>query len=258
MELLNHTRQTANDKTKEIRYKTLAQTQYATAKAREESQLLYERAQTTLRRATLIAATGSALLQHFIRANEKKLRKQRHELAHKAAHWQEKAQDTLHPAWTKTQHTLQDSAQATQNTLKTGLESIQESARKTQENLQSIQKTARKSLKKGWSSAQDGLEAGWSGVQDRVEEGSQQVLSNLAQVATSTKEAKKALQKRYKRHQLKRTWARRLFRWGVVSGFLLALLFAPINGAETRKHIRHLWNQYKQYLTSGQSNEQAL
>lgn len=258
MELLNHTRQTANDKTKEIKHKALAQTQYATAKAREESQQLYERAQITLRRATLLAAAGSALLQHFMRANEKKLRKQRRELAHKAAHWQERAQDTLHPAWTKTQHTLQDSAEATQNTLKTGLESIQENARKTQKNLQHMQKTARKNLKKGWSSTQESLEAGWSSVQDRVEEGSQQVLSNLAQVATSTKEAKKALQKRYKRHQLKRAWARRLFRWGLVSGFLLALLFAPINGAETRKRIGRLWNQYKQYLTSDQRNEPAL
>jgi len=258
MKLLNYRGQTANDKMRDIKHNARAKTPYVTAQARKEGQQWYERAQTTLRRAMLLTAAGGALLQHFKSGNEKKRRKQRKHLAHKATRWQEQAQNTLQPALTKTRHILQDSTDATQKTLKAGLETIQESTYQTQKNLQHMQKVARKNLEKGWSSAQDGLEAGWSGVQGRVEEGSQQVRSNLAQVATSTQNAKKTLHKRIERHHIKRMRSRRLFRWGLASGFLLSLLFAPLRGAEIRKQIGLFWNRYKQYLTSGQSNEQVL
>ncbi len=160
------------------------------------------------------------------------------------------------------QNMLQGSTGATQDTLKAGLEAahntLQQSAQGAQKKLKHGQKSVQQRIASDWSTMQDSLESGWSAVQDRIVGDSMQIHENLSQVVANTKDAKKALQKRYKRYQHKRAWRRRLFRWGMVSGFLLALLFAPISGMETRKRIGLLWNQYRQYLASGRRNDQAI
>ncbi len=120
-----------------------------------------------------------------------------------------------------------------------------------QKRLQKSAHRAQKNLRQMRRATQKRVASGWSATQDRLEEGSKQVRKSLEQVATTAKGANKALRKRSESMRRKRRWSRRLFRWGLVSGFLVALLFAPISGAETRKRLALLWNQYKQYLIPG-------
>jgi gas vesicle protein len=232
------------------------------AQATEGSRHVYQRAQTVLQRATIVAAVSGTLLRHFMRNNERKMQKNRRKIAHNMRYLQNTAQNTFSSAWSKMQNMLQGSTGATQDILKAGLEAahntLQQSTQGAQKKLKHGQKSVQQRIASDWSTVQDSLESGWSAVQDRIVGDSMQLHENLSQVLANTKDAKKALQKRYKRYQHKRAWRRRLFRWGMVSGFLLALLFAPISGMETRKRIGLLWNQYRQYLASGRRNDQAI
>jgi hypothetical protein len=146
--------QTRMDKTREVSDEVRNLAQKTSAKAKNEGQRMYQRAQTAWQRATVAALVSGTLLRHLMRDNERKMRKNRRKVA----------------------------------------------------------------------------------------------------VSTTPKDAKKALQTRHRHSQRKRAWARRLFRWGLVSGFFVALLFAPMSGAETRKRIGLLWDRYKQYLTLDRSD----
>ncbi len=160
------------------------------------------------------------------------------------------------------QTALQERVDTTQDTLSAGLEAaqktLQKSAKGVQKNLQQAQYSAQKRVASGWSATQDGFESGLSATQDLLEDRSKRIRKNLSQVASNTKDAQKAMQVRHKQHQRKRAWRRRLFRWGLVSGIVLALLFAPVSGVETRRRIVLLWNQYKQYLMPDSRNDQIV
>ena len=158
---------------------------------------------------------------------------------------QDTVQDRLQPLRSKTEDALLGGLETTQHTLKKGLETAQEKSARTQDNLRHLQQTTQKHLTSGWSA-----------TQDKLEDGSKQIRKNLALVTATTLNADKALKTHYKHHKSKRVWGRRLFGWGLIGGVILALLFAPISGVETRKRIARFWEQYKQYLARIQ--EKAL
>lgn len=153
----------------------------------------------------------------------------------------------------KARNLVDKALEQTQQSLKKGLASaqdtLQERAKDEQRKLEHMQKAAHKRLASGWSTAQESLESGWKATQNMAEEGSKRVQKRAAQVAASTKDTAQKLRRRYKRQRNNRSRGRRLFRWGLVIGIILALVFAPISGIEARKRIALLWDHYKQYFT---------
>ncbi len=246
--MLNDLRQAATDKAGDVSKRTRGLAQKTSAQAKEKSQQVYVQAQSGLQRATVAATAAGVLLQGLSRYYERKSRKNLQQARRKARHLQDAAQPTLQAVWPK----VQDELETTQHVLKKGLgtaqDTLQKRSAKAEKNLKRAQKAAQERLGSGWSKAQDSLEIGWSATQDILEEGAEQIRKTATRVSSKKKDIDESLKKRYKHYQRKRALARRLFRWGLISGFIIALLFAPVSGAETRKRLGALWNQYKQYL----------
>ena len=117
-----------------------------------------------------------------------------------------------------------------------------------QKSAKQVKRAAQKRLTSGLSTAQESLEAGWAATQDMVEQGSKRLRKNAASLAEHTKDSTKDLKKYYKQQQKKRSRGRSLFRYGLILGVVVALLFAQISGAEMRKRLVVLWDQYKPLL----------
>jgi gas vesicle protein len=241
-------------------------THKAAEQAQEQSQQIYEKAQEALKQAALAAAAGGVILQSVARHNEKKARENLEDLSEQGRRAQKNVRQTLDT----TQDALQDTWEDTQKSLKKGLANAQDTfqdrakdarkslkrARKaTQETLASGLSTAQDALGSGWSATQDALDTGWSTAQDFAEEGSKRVRKGAARVASDAQDKKHELQKYYEHRQHKHERRRNLFRWGLVFGLVLALLFAPLSGAETRKRLAVLWDQYKPLLLGNSANQ---
>ncbi len=104
-----------------------------------------------------------------------------------------------------------------------------------------MQKQAQKNLQNLKQATQENLESGWSTARSKWEDGSQQVRENLAQIGSNVQDAREASQKRAKANKRARARARTVFRWGLVIGVVLVLLYTPISGAEVRQRIADLW-----------------
>lgn len=219
------------------------------SQASKRGQQIYRQAQVGLAKAQIAAAVGIALLKGLLNNKEMKARKSQR----RARHVQHAVQDKLQPVWSKTQDVIQAGRETTQDLLETTQERLQKRAKHAQKDLKKarkrlkhMQKSAQKNLESGWSTAQDGLKSGWSATQDKLGESSQQARKSMKQVSSNMKDARKTAQKRYKHYQHKRARARMLFRWGLVAGVVLALLFTPVTGLEARERIKQLWERYKQ------------
>lgn len=251
MATLNNLKAAGTDAAKGIGEKARHGAHTASAQVQKGGEQAYERARLGLQRAQVAATVGSALLQGFLHSQERQARKNQRKLAHQADHARGVFEDRLQPAWAKTQEVLQVGREATQDTLQNAWETSQHVLEKRMKRARKQLRKTRKNLKHMQKAAQENLKSGWATTQDTVGEGSQLVSRSLMQLGSNAKDASKAVQKRYKHYQRKRTRARKLFRWGLVVGLILALLFAPASGAETRRRLAAFWEQYKQSLAQG-------
>lgn len=246
MATLNNIKSTGMDAMKDASDKARHGVRTASVQVQKGGEQAYERARLGLQRAQVAATIGSALLQSFLHSQEKQARKNKHKLAHQARHAGGVLQDTLQPAWEKTQEVLQTGKDATQDTLQNAWETSQHALKMSKKQARKQLKKTRKSLKRMQKAAQENLSSAWETTQDTVGEGSQRVSKGLAQIGSSVQDAGQAVQKRYKHARRKRARARSLFRWGLAIGLLLAVLFAPLSGAETRQRLAGYWERYKQ------------
>ncbi len=68
---------------------------------------------------------------------------------------------------------------------------------------------------------------------------------SLNQATTRAKEMQELWQEQYIQRQRKRKRAKMIFRWGIVAGAVLALLYTPIAGSEVRQRLAKEWQQYR-------------
>jgi hypothetical protein len=239
MKIHNNLHQTVSDGTRDLNDKAHDLAEKTSVKARAKGQEAYERSQSGLKKVAVLATAGGLLLEGFLRSNEKKTRQNLQDATHKARHLQGKMQDALQPTLSKAQDLVQDNFDPAQQKLKKSLKSAQET-------LQVRAKGTQKDLKLARKAAQKRLVSGWSTTQEMLEEGSKRIQQGLEKVATDTAHAEEALRERRKQRQSKRTRARFLFRGGLISGVVLALLLTPLSGAEARKHVGSFLSQCKQ------------
>jgi putative cell wall-binding protein len=71
---------------------------------------------------------------------------------------------------------------------------------------------------------------------------------SLKQATTRAKEMQLSWQERSIQRQLRRKRARRAFRWGILLGVVVALLYSPIRGSEARQRISQGWQQSLAYF----------
>jgi ABC-type transporter Mla subunit MlaD len=258
MAKLNTLKSAGADTAKDIGEKVRHGAHTTSAHVQRGGEQAYEQARFGLQKAQVAVTIGTALLQGLLRLQEKQARKNAREATHQARHVRSTVQDRLQPTLSKTQELLQEGRETAQDTLQSGWETSQRALKKnakrarkrlkkTQKNLKHMQKAVQENVESGLSRVQENLKSGWSATQDTVE-GSQQVLKRLTQVGSNARDTRKAMQKRYKHYQRKRARGRASFRWGLVMGFVLTLLFTPVAGAETRRHLMLFWERYKQYF----------
>jgi len=220
------------DTARDIGEKTRHGAQTLSAQAQKSSQQVSRQTQSGLQKVQIAITVGSALLQSLLHSQERTARKSRRGATRQARHFRNAVQDTFQPTWSKTQDVIGEGLETTEVTLQKRVKRARKNLRKTQKNLKHLQKAA-----------QENLESGWSAARDKWEEGSQQVSRNLTKVGSNAQGASKTIQKRYRHSQRKRARARALFRWGLVIGFVLALLYTPITGAEIRHRIILFWKK---------------
>jgi uncharacterized membrane-anchored protein YhcB (DUF1043 family) len=218
--------------------KDAAQSTYASARDAVQGGVNFG---VTKTQAALLA--GLALAQGLMKYNQKRtrknLKKARKNLKSAQGTLQDTLQDTLKPRWEATQAALQTGVGVAQDTLT-------KSAKQAQKQAQKNLKLAQKNLK----SVQDTVGVSLAKTQDLLGEGSKRASKGLQQVATSALVAKEAMQEQYVSYQHKRQRARTLFRWGLVVGVVLALLYTPYSGAQVRRRLMEQWEQVRSYISS--------
>lgn len=110
---------------------------------------------------------------------------------------------------------------------------VQENMRKTQKNL----KKAQKNLQKMQGPLQSNVKSGLAKTSDVFGKGTSQARYGLKQASTRAKGLQDVWQEQSTKRQLRRKRAKTVFRWGLILGVALALLYSPIAGSEMRQRI---------------------
>lgn len=252
MATLNNVKSTGVETAKDMGKKTRSLVRTASARAQKGGEQTYQQTRRGLRRVQMATTVGGALLQGWLLYNKQRARKNQREATHQAQHMQHNAQKKLEPAWSKMQEVFLEGREVAQEMLEKQAKNASKQLKKAQKNVQHIQKAAQENVKSGLSHMQEGLESGWSTTQDILEEGSRQMQKGLTQLGANARDARKTVRKRYKHARRKRARARKVFRWGVVIGIVLAFLFTPVPGSEVRRRLMSFWQECRQYLAQGQ------
>jgi len=85
-------------------------------------------------------------------------------------------------------------------------------------------------------------------VLDRGTRPADKVSRTLRQASENVKGLKETAQERHEQRVRKRRRARRMFRWGLITGVMLALLYTPKPGVEIRTKLTELWHTYRARL----------
>jgi hypothetical protein len=155
--------------------------------------------------------------------------------------------------------TAKDAARSTysnvEDNVKTGLDKTQgalaASAGLAKGLLQDNKRQAKKNLKKAQKNlhrAQHRAESGFARTQDMIGQSTQKVNKRMERAASNAKDLKESVQEQYAHYQRKRKVGRALFRWGLILGVIVTLLYTPIAGSEVRQRIFQQWQRFRTYL----------
>jgi gas vesicle protein len=122
---------------------------------------------------------------------------------------------------------------AAQDALQSGIEYTQAALIKNPRQARKRLNKAQKNLKKVQSTLQERVESSLASTQKVWQQGTKQA----QQAAINAREMRESWQRRKEQARRRAARARTLFRWGVVVGIILALLYAPTAGSEVRRRI---------------------
>src|SRR6266700_3496502 len=211
-------------------------------------------------------ALAEGLMRYNARQNEKNVKNGRRaskkavkQARKNLANFQDNVAETAKPRLATTQQVLQSGFSTAQETLQSSLDNAQgafaKNSKKAQKNLKKAQKDLQKLQSSVQSTVSDKVSTGLSRTQDALSKssevlskGSQEASKKLAATAASAQDFRASVQEQIERYQSKRARARTLFRWGLVFGVVLALLYTPYPGAEIRKRIMAQWDNYRSYF----------
>jgi gas vesicle protein len=202
---------------------------------------LYGISNLRLGKARNVAQTTSAKAKDVARSTSKNVRSTSKSVRNSAQDTLASAKDTVQLAYTQ----VQKSMKAGWNKILVWLTSaiaiagafIQKNMCKAQKNLQKMQ-----------GSLQSNVRSSSAKTSKVIGNGTSKAQYGLKLATTRAQEMQEAWQEQSARRQRKRKRARMLFRWGVISGVALALLYSPIAGSETRQRIGKGWRQSYAYF----------
>ena len=128
---------------------------------------------------------------------------------------------------------------------------LQKNMQKAQDNLNKAQKT----LGQIQGPLQSDVRSRLAQTSQALGKSTSAARSSLKQATTRAKEMQLSWQERSIQRQLKRKQARRAFRWGIVLGVVVALLYSPIRGSEARQRISQGWQQSFAYFKNRNRKE---
>lgn len=140
------------------------------------------------------------------------------------------------------QERVQSALPVAQRALSTGLGKAQVVMDRNLKRANKSLKKARKNLKNIQGSLQNSVQSSLEVAQDVPGKGTK----TAEKVTKNVKDTQDSIQKRRERYQRRRARAKMLFRVGLVSGLVAALLFAPQPGSETRQRLGGYWQQFAQ------------
>src|SRR6266516_180133 len=211
--------------------KDLVQTTYENVKDVAQTALgnAQDRVQSRAKKRTAAQAAGRGVAQLLFNRGKKQSKKN-----------VKKAQKNLGGVVDTLQDVSGNAVNTLQDTVKPGLVATQAAlgaAQKAQKNLQELQGPVLESLGDSWEK-----------TQDLVGKSAKKASQGIVQVTSGAQDLRDSVQDRYASYQRRRQRARTLFRWGLVIGIVLALLYTPVPGEEVRRRISEQWEQYKGYM----------
>src|SRR5437763_951799 len=132
-----------------------------------------------------------------------------------------------------------------QDALLLGLGVAQEVFEKSAKNTRKSLKRTQKQLGDVQDVVQDSVQSGLSKTQEVLGKGTKQASKSLMQATGNVMDMRDSLQDQYASYIRKRQRARMLFRWGLLTGIVLALLFTPIPGSQVRQRLAQQWERFQ-------------
>jgi gas vesicle protein len=206
---------------------------YHNRKEEHVAKLLDDIAQTGADVAQGVSDKVSDLTQNLVPGKQKKAQKNGKLVRKQLDRWQSSLRDTVGSGVSAAQDALQSGIDYTQATLIKNPKQARKRLKKAQKNLKKAQATLQERVGSGLTSTQKVWQQGTKQAQQAASSAREQA----QQAAINAREMKENWQRRREKARRRAARARTLFRWGVVVGVVLALLYAPTAGSEVRRRI---------------------
>lgn len=148
--------------------------------------------------------------------------------------------------------TFSEGIESAQDTFSSGMTTAQKSfaknARKARKNLRQAQHNLHNMQSNLQENISSGIATGMAKTQDIMHMGA----DGVRRVTSYPHEMQRVRQERHEQREQRRARARTLFRWGIVTGVILALIYAPVSGAETRRYLAEKWQQGRDSFNKAQ------
>jgi hypothetical protein len=191
---------------------------------------LYDRSKLGNNSVRSVAKTTSAKAKDVARSTSKDLRNNTQDTF-------ASAKDTAQLTYAQMQKSMQQSWDKARAWLVVGAAIVatfaQENMRKAQKNLNKAQEN----LQKVQGPLQSNVKSSLAKTSDVLGKSTSQAKYGLKQASTRAKEVQDSWQEQSTKRQLKRKRAKTVFRWGLIFGVALAVLYSPIAGSEMRQRI---------------------
>jgi len=202
---------------------------------------LYERSKPSTRKARKVVKTTSAKAKDVARSTSKNVRNSAQETFASAKDTVQLAyievEKSMKLGWNKTLTWLAIATGIVVPFLQKNMQKAQKNLEKAQKNMQKMQDPLQKNVISSLAKTSDVLGKTTSKATD-----------SLKQATTRAKEMQDAWQEQSVQRQRRRKRAKMVFRWGLLFGVALALLYSPIAGSEVRQRIGKGWQGSSTYF----------
>ena len=202
---------------------------------------LYERSKPSKRKVRKVVKTTSAKAKDVARSTSKNVRNSAQETF-------ANAKDTVQLAYTEVEKSMKLGWNKTLTWLAiaTGIvvPFLQKNMQKAQNNLEKAQKN----MQKMQGPLQKNVRSGLAKTTDVFGKTTSKATDSLKLAMTRAKDLQDSWQEQSVQRQRRRKRAKMVFRWGLLFGVALALLYSPIAGSEVRQRIGKGWQESSTYF----------
>lgn len=204
-------------------------------RAGDVSQTAVSTLQAGLAKSQDLLSSGFDVAQEQLRQGKKQTQKGLDKTQKNIGRVQDTVQDKAQSTLLMLQGLIQAALSIAQVVIAQNLKRANKSLTKAQKNLSHLQ-----------GSVQDSVQSGLKVAPNVLGKGTKTFGKSLAKVTENVKDMQGSFQKQLERHQRKQARKKALFRMGLVSGIVLALLYAPWPGSETRRQLGEFFHQVTQ------------